>query len=94
MTTIRKNIILGDPTYFCNKSWTVSYHVNAKAWISFHSYLPNWYIAENNFFYSGVNGCCDDIDFIVGTIDNTIDCSLEGNASEIECGINGFAQEI
>jgi hypothetical protein len=29
------------------------------SWISFHSYIPNFYIAENNFFYSGLNGSCD-----------------------------------
>jgi hypothetical protein len=29
--------------------------------VSFHSYIPNWYIGENNFYYSGINGCCDDI---------------------------------
>jgi hypothetical protein len=27
--------------------------------VSFHSYIPNWYIAENNFFYSGLNEGCD-----------------------------------
>jgi hypothetical protein len=46
----------------------VSFNFNTKSWISFHSYLPNWYIGENNFFYSGINGCCDDIDVLVGTI--------------------------
>ena len=55
-------VYLTDPEYFCNKSWTLSYHVNLKTWISFHSYIPNWYIAENNFFYSGINGCCTDIE--------------------------------
>lgn len=82
MTIVRKKIELGDPLYFCNKSWTLSYHVNAKAWISFHSYIPNWYIAENNFFYSGVNGCCDDIDFIVGVVNDIPDCELAGFAEE------------
>ncbi len=53
-----------DPRYFCNKSWTLSYNVNTQSWISFHSYIPNFYIAENNFFYSGLNGCCDDIEAI------------------------------
>jgi hypothetical protein len=77
-------IYLNDTAYFCNKSWTVSYHVNAKAWISFHSYLPNWYIGENNFFYSGVNGCCDEIDFLVAVIDNTLDCNFEGGARECD----------
>jgi hypothetical protein len=37
--------------------------MNTKSWISFHSYIPNWYIAENNFFYSGLNSCCDEGDF-------------------------------
>ena len=55
-------VYLTDPEYFCNKSWTLSYHLGLKSWLSFHSYIPNWYIAENNFFYSGINGCCTDID--------------------------------
>ena len=61
-------VSLKDPDYFCNKSWTLSFNMNTKTWISFHSYIPNWYIAENNFFYSGVNGCCDDFDFIAGSL--------------------------
>ena len=58
-------IYVNDEEYFCNRSWTVSYNMNTKTWISFHSYLPNFYIGENNFFYSGLNECCDDFDFIV-----------------------------
>jgi hypothetical protein len=61
-------IALGDTDYFCNKSWSVSYNFNTQSWISFHSYIPNFYIGENNFFYSGINGCCDDFDFVVGPI--------------------------
>jgi hypothetical protein len=57
---IRTKVYLSDPDYFCNKSWTMSYNVNTKSWVSFHSYIPNFYIGENNFFYSGLNGCCDD----------------------------------
>jgi len=76
---IREIVYLSDLNYFCNKSWTLSYHVNTKAWISFHSYIPNWYIAENNFFYSGMNGCCDDFTAIVGSTA----CILEGY---ITCG--------
>ena len=51
-------VYLDDPEYFCNKSWTMSFDFNSKSWISFHSYLPNFYIGENNFYYSGINGCC------------------------------------
>ena len=65
---LRTQVYLNDPEYFCNKSWTLSFNVNTKSWISFHSYIPNWYIAENNFFYSGINGCCDEFDFIAGPI--------------------------
>jgi hypothetical protein len=50
---------LTDPEYFCNKSWTLSFNMNTQSWISFHSYIPNWYVAENNFFYSGLNEGCD-----------------------------------
>jgi hypothetical protein len=65
-SVVRERVYLTDEKYFCNKSWTVSFNFNTKSWISFHSYLPNWYIGENNFFYSGINGCCDDFDVIVG----------------------------
>jgi hypothetical protein len=54
----------------------MSYNLNTKSWISFHSYIPNFYIGENNFFYSGLNGCCDDgeaggFQAIAGVIDKT-----------------------
>lgn len=65
---IRTQVYLTDLDYFCNKSWTVSYNMNTGTWISFHSYLPNWYIGENNFFYSGLNDCCGAFDAIAGNI--------------------------
>ena len=65
---IRTQVYLSDVNYFCNKSWTLSFNLNTKSWVSFHSYIPNWYIAENNFFYSGVNGSCDDFEVIAGII--------------------------
>ena len=76
---LRTQIYLTDTDYFCNKSWTISFNFNTKSWISFHSYIPNWYIADNNFFYSGINGCCTDIDIdansftaIVGTLNKVV----------------------
>jgi hypothetical protein len=65
---IRTVVSLKDPEYFCDKSWTASYNFNTQSWISFHSYIPNFYIGENNFFYSGLNGCCTDFDFVAGSI--------------------------
>jgi hypothetical protein len=92
-----------DSQYFCNKSFTVSFSMTTKSWISFHSYLPNFYIAENNFFYSGINGCCDEFDFIVNTLvpattttttTKILNCILTGTASSISCTLVGTAYEI
>jgi hypothetical protein len=67
----KEKVLVSDTDYFCNKSWTLSYSLITESWISFHSYLPNFYIGENNFFYSGVNTCCDsdiEFDFIAGPV--------------------------
>lgn len=48
-------ILLEDTKYFCNKSWTLSYSPGTKSWISFHSYIPNYYIGLNGFFLTGKN---------------------------------------
>jgi len=55
----RQVVYLTDEEYFCNKSWSVSFNFNTNSWVSFHSYIPNWYIGENNFFYSGINNGCE-----------------------------------
>jgi hypothetical protein len=101
---ILTQVYLTDLDYFCNKSWSVSFNLNTKSWISFHSYLPNWYVAENNFFYSGLNDCCSDIDAIVGelvpqpsttsTTTTLLDCSLEGIAFPYNCELEGIAEPV
>lgn len=74
----RRPISLNNKKYFCNKSWTMSFDFNIQSWVSFHSYLPNFYISDNAFFYSGKNGCCDlDLDtpnfeVIAGEVGNLI----------------------
>ena len=100
--TQRKIVQLTDITYFCNKSWTLSFSMNTQSWISFHSYIPNFYIAENNFFYSGLNEGCNLEAIAVTEIPSTttttttIDilyCSLFGTATYIplDCGLAGTA---
>ena len=49
------DIVLEDSTYFCNKSWTLSYHPGTKSWISWHSYIPHFYIGLNGMFLTGKN---------------------------------------
>lgn len=98
---IRKTINVTDENYFCNKSWTLSYNLNTKSWVSFHSYLPNWYIGENSYFYSGINNCCGELDFIVGLSENTTTSTTTTSTSStttstttIFCNINYSIDEI
>jgi hypothetical protein len=43
-------ITLGDPTFFENKSWTVAYSPKLKNFISFYSFLPNFFISQLGHF--------------------------------------------
>lgn len=87
-TEIKEVIVLTNINYFCNKSWTLSYSMNTKSWISFHSYIPNYYIAENNFFYSGLNESCNLV-----ALAGTFDCRIIGWADALpaSCEIIGWA---
>lgn len=49
-------IELCDTKYFCNRSWTASYNFALKSWVSFHSYTPNYYVDDIDYFESGING--------------------------------------
>jgi hypothetical protein len=100
-SVIRTVVSVYDSEYFCNKSWTLSFSMNTKSWISFHSYIPNFYIAENNFFYSGLNGGCDleAITFsqipctTTTTTSTTKDCRIVGTAVDlcVDCTLIGTA---
>ena len=87
-------VLLTDPDYFCNKSWTVSFNFNTKSWTSFHSYIPNFYIGENNFFYSGINGCCYDFDFVAGPIVPDPTTTTTTTVRPLECNIAGVANVV
>jgi hypothetical protein len=48
---------LGDPLYFEDASWTVSYDPKLKFWISFHDWHPNFYIpSKGTFLTTKVDG--------------------------------------
>jgi|TARA_B110000259_G_scaffold39013_1_gene44564 membrane associated rhomboid family serine protease len=51
-TTIPVPIILGDPFYFDNCSWTISYDPKSKAWISFHDWHPELCLPSINHFFT------------------------------------------
>jgi hypothetical protein len=92
-----------DLEYFCNKSWTASFNFNTKSWVSFHTYLPNFYIGENNFFYSGLNEGCDITAIAVTEIPSSTTtttttviyyCNLSGTAvvTGYPCALEGEVQ--
>jgi len=82
---------LSDPKYFCNKSWTLSFNMNTKSWVSFHSYIPNYYIAENNFFYSGLNQGCN-LNFIAAQeVPNPITTTTTSTTISVNCQLAGNA---
>ena len=89
--SVKKYVEVTDLEYFCNKSWTASFNLNTKSWVSFHTYLPNFYVGENNFFYSGLNEGCDITAVAVTPIPSPtttttttiiIYCNLTGTAAE------------
>ena len=88
--TLRQVISLTDRQYFCNKSWTLSFSINTNCWVSFHSYIPNWYIGENNFFYSGLNEGCDLHAIAVMEIPSPTTTSTT-TATPINCNLDGSA---
>lgn len=45
---------LKDKRYFSSKCWTLSYNFHTKSWMSFHSFLPNYYIENIDNFDSGI----------------------------------------
>ena len=39
-----------------DNSWTLSYSLKTQGWVSWHSYLPNFYLNETERFYSWITG--------------------------------------
>ena len=48
----RISITLGDPIYFDDASWTISYDPKSKAWISFHDWHPEFSMPSINHFFT------------------------------------------
>lgn len=46
---------VSDSILFENKSWTLTYDIEAQCWESFWSYQPNWIWNDNNTFYTTLN---------------------------------------
>jgi len=44
-----------DTNYFKSCSWTVAYSPVLRSWISYYSFVPNYYVAYNGYFQTGIN---------------------------------------
>lgn len=51
-----KPISLTDTKYFCNKSFTLAFKEDIQRWVSFYSFLPNFYTSFPSFFSTGERG--------------------------------------
>jgi hypothetical protein len=49
-------IQLGDPIYFEDTSWTISYDPKSEAWISFHDWHPELAISSKSYFLTTITG--------------------------------------
>lgn len=47
-----KTFDLGDPRFFEDASWTVSYDPKTKAWVSFHDWHPDWVLQDLTHFFT------------------------------------------
>lgn len=56
-------ITLGDPDYFIDCSWTIAYNPLLKVWVSYYSFLPNYYLSYNDYFQTGYNTVLDPAEF-------------------------------
>lgn len=52
-------IALTDPNYFKDVSFTVAYSPILAKWISYYSFTPNYYVAHQNYFQTGINSSAD-----------------------------------
>lgn len=55
ITEVQVPIALTDPSYFEDVSFTIAYSLNSQSWVSYYDFEPNFYLAHNSYFQTGVN---------------------------------------
>jgi len=48
-----------NPLYFKDVSFTIAYSPVLEKWISYYSFAPNYYVAHQNYFQTGINSAAD-----------------------------------
>lgn len=51
----RELIQLGDERFFQECSWTIAYSPILQGWVSYYSFVPNYYVSYNDYFQTGLN---------------------------------------
>jgi hypothetical protein len=54
-TFVSATVSLSDPTHFVNKSFSIGYSILHQGWVSFYSFIPNYFMTIGNMMYSGLN---------------------------------------
>tara|TARA_Y100000389_G_C17457130_1_gene518888 strand:+ start:9 stop:3065 length:3057 start_codon:yes stop_codon:yes gene_type:complete len=77
-STIIRCIEIGDPLYFDDCSWTVSYDPKSQAWISFHDWHPELNLSSINHFLTTQTGITDTPQCPPGYVYNNLtqDCEI------------------
>lgn len=52
---IQQEIKLEDKNYFKDVSWTIAYSNELGSWLSYYDFKPNYYVAHNDYFQTGLN---------------------------------------
>ncbi len=60
---IRSVVELTDSNYFEDVSWTIAFSPLESKWIGWSSFAPNYYIAHQNYFQTGINQTADETEF-------------------------------
>ena len=68
---VSNKIELTDKNYFKNVSWTVAYSPIYNNWISYYDFKPNYSVAYNDYFQTGINYSADENEKGIWTHINT-----------------------
>ena len=60
---VKTEIKLTNPLYFEEVSWTIGFSPLEQKWIGWYSFTPNYYIAHQNYFQTGINNTNDNTEF-------------------------------
>lgn len=60
---VKTPIEFTNETYFKDVSWTIAFSTTLNSWLSYYDFKPNYYIAHNDYFQTGVNNSKDELEF-------------------------------